>query len=243
MRGADTSLVTPTGVTDQIAAILEGEILRGQYRRGEHLQQDEICRRFGVSRTPAREALRKLQALGLLELIPNRGARILRPTLEELRQTYDIRAELEGFAAALAAEHRTDEMVAELTEVQDELREAVGRVERASPSAHAATGERLKKANDAFHWMIHTASANERLRGLIRDLERYFPKDIVRQAITSDEDLHRFYVAEHDLVLEEIIHGRAEGARDAMRDHIRAAQQLLLNYLADIGYDSEADPD
>src|SRR5262245_50738364 len=112
MRGADTSLVMPASVTDQIASILEGEILRGQYHRGEHLQQQEICRRFGVSRTPAREALRKLQALGLVKLIPNRGARVLQPTLEDLRQTYDVRAELEGFAAALAAEHRTDEMVA-----------------------------------------------------------------------------------------------------------------------------------
>src|SRR5690606_24679090 len=99
-------LQTPTSYADQIARILEGEILAGRYARGEHLQQDEVCRRFGVSRTPAREALRKLQALGLVQLVPNKGALIQMPTLEELRQTYEVRAELEGFAASLAARHR-----------------------------------------------------------------------------------------------------------------------------------------
>src|SRR5690625_3941917 len=97
-------LRVPSSVTDQIASILESEILRGAFTRGAHLQQDEICRRFGVSRTPAREALRKLQVLGLIELIPNKGARIQRPTLEELRQTYEVRAELEEIGRASCRE-------------------------------------------------------------------------------------------------------------------------------------------
>jgi DNA-binding GntR family transcriptional regulator len=232
-------LQIPTSYTDQIASILEQEILRGRYRRGEHLQQDEICRRFGVSRTPAREALRKLQALGLVTLVPNKGAMIQRPTLDELRQTYEVRAELEGFAAAMACEHRTDALVAHLSEAQQRLQDAVALIEASSKDATATSSgdEQLKFYNDEFHRMIHAAAGNSRLQAVILDLERYFPKDTVRKAISVGSDLQRFYVDEHDRIVEEIINGRSQGARDAMRAHIEAAQAMLLGYLRDLGYD------
>jgi len=235
----DQGLQVPTSYTDQIASILEQEILRGRYRRGEHLQQDEICRRFGVSRTPAREALRKLQALGLVSLVPNKGAMIQRPTLDELRQTYEVRAELEGFAAALACDLRTDELVAKLSQTQKHLRVAVEQVETTGGDVAETTAgsEQLKLHNDEFHRLIHAAARNSRLQAVIHDLERYFPKDTVRQAITMASDLQRFYVDEHDLILEEILSGRPDGAREAMRAHIQAAQSMLLNYLRDLGYD------
>lgn len=236
--GAGSDLIVPMSYTDQIATILEQEIIRGRFRRGEHLQQDEICRRFGVSRTPAREALRKLQALGLVQLVPNKGALIQMPTLEELRQTYEVRAELEGFAASLAARHRTDDLVTALVGAQRQLSRVVSWIEAERDGDETTAGsEELRKFNDDFHRLIHSAGGNVRLQGLIRDLERFFPKDTVRQAITLPEDLRRFYVAEHDQILEEIIHGRAEGARDAMRDHIRQSQAMLLDYLRDIGFD------
>jgi DNA-binding GntR family transcriptional regulator len=237
--GSGNGLQVPTSYTDQIASILEQEILRGQFRRGEHLQQDEICKRFGVSRTPAREALRKLQALGLVVLVPNKGAMIQRPTLEELRETYAVRAELEGFAAALACQSRTDGLVARLSGAQQRLRSAVALFETPSidDGTESVASEQLKVFNDEFHQLIHSAAQNSRLSSVIHDLERYFPKDTVRQAISLSSDLQRFYVDEHDAILEEIINGRPEGARDAMRSHIQAAQSMLLNYLRDLGYD------
>lgn len=237
--GSGNGLQVPTSYTDQIASLLEQEILRGKFRRGEHLQQDEICKRFGVSRTPAREALRKLQALGLVVLVPNKGARIQRPTLAELRETYEVRAELEGFAAALACEARTDELVERLSAAQQRLRSAVAIAKESPADAQpgSLSSEQLKVFNDEFHQLIHAGAQNSRLSGVIHDLERYFPKDTVRKAISLAADLQRFYVDEHDVILEEMINGRAEGARDAMRAHIHAAQNLLLNYLCDLGYD------
>jgi DNA-binding GntR family transcriptional regulator len=234
-----SGLQVPASYTDQIASILEQEILRGRFRRGEHLQQDEICKRFGVSRTPAREALRKLQALGLVVLIPNKGAMIQRPTLEELRETYEVRAELEGFAAALACRARTDDLVGRLSEAQRRLRSAVAlfREPMGDDEPEPGVSEQLKLFNDEFHQLIHSGAQNSRLGGVIHDLERYFPKDTVRKAIALTSDLQRFYVDEHDAILQEIIDGRPEGARDAMRAHIQAAQSMLLNYLRDLGYD------
>ena len=74
-----------TSYADEIAFRLEAEILDGAYEPGSHLMQEEICGRFGVSRTPVREALRKLQAQKLVDLVPNKGARIRVITLSELR--------------------------------------------------------------------------------------------------------------------------------------------------------------
>src|SRR5882757_3474972 len=128
VNGTDDRLRVPSSYPDQIAQILEREILEGRYGRDEHLQQDEICRRFGVSRTPAREALRKLQAVGLVELVPNRGAMVRLPTLRELREVYRIRAELEGLATELTARNRTDELLTRLHDAQRQLASVVATV-------------------------------------------------------------------------------------------------------------------
>lgn len=232
-----SSLKVPSSYADQIAEILEHEILRGQFPRGAHLQQDEICRRFEVSRTPAREALRKLQTLGLVQLVPNKGAMIQMPTLAELSQTYEVRAELEGFAAELATRHRTDELVRRLVNAQEALARAVDAAQGSRDVDGASASDPLKDLNDDFHQLIHGAGGNPRLQSLIRDLERYFPKDTVRRAITLPADLQRFYVAEHEEILEEMVAGRAIGARDAMRHHIHQSQAMLLDYLRDIGFD------
>jgi DNA-binding GntR family transcriptional regulator len=229
-------LTPPSSYADQIALVLEQEILRGKYRRDEHLQQDEICRRFGVSRTPAREALRKLQALGLVQLVPNKGALVQVPTLQELKETYEVRAELEGFAAALATRHRTDELVARLLASQKQLADAVAASADGAQADGSTAPERLKQFNDDFHWLIHAAGGNRRLEIQIHDLERYFPKDTVRLAISRPDDLQRFYVAEHEQILSEILGGRAEAARDAMRHHIHMSQAMLLSYLKDLGF-------
>ena len=232
------ALLTPSSYADQIAQILEQEILDGRYRRGEHLQQDEVCRRFGVSRTPAREALRKLQALGLVELIPNRGAMVQLPTLQELAEVYQVRAELEGFAAELAARSRDEAMVARLRQAHQALAEVVALVPGAATEADgSATNEQLRRFNDTFHEIIHTAGGNQQLSRMIHDLQRYFPKDTVRLAAESPEALRSLYLDEHVAILDEIAGGRASRARAAMRDHIHRAETLLLDFLRRRGFE------
>lgn len=228
-------LQTPTSYADQIARILEGEILAGRYARGEHLQQDEVCRRFGVSRTPAREALRKLQALNLVELIPNRGARVRVPTLRELEEVYQVRAELEGFAAELAAQADDPEITRRLREAHEALSDllpaAVAALDELDDESDAAAGERLRHFNDTFHGIIHNAGGNRRLGQMIQELHRYFPKDTVRRAIRTPEALQAIYVDDHDVILDRIANGRGPQARRAMRDHIMRSQSMMIDHL------------
>jgi DNA-binding GntR family transcriptional regulator len=236
--GERDQLAPPSSYADQIAQILEREILEGRYGRDEHLQQDELCRRFGVSRTPAREALRKLQAMGLVELVPNRGAMVRLPTLRELTEVYRIRAELEGLATELTAANRTDELMARLHEAQSQLASVVATVrpERLAEPDGSPAAERLREFNDQFHQLIHTGSGNATLGRMIQDLQRYFPKDAVRLAVASPTALHRLYLDEHAVILTELAAGRAAGARAAMQDHILRSQDLLLDYLRERGF-------
>jgi len=236
MSGPET-LRGPAGLADQIASILEGEILDGRYAPGEHLQQEEICGRFGVSRTPAREALRKLQAQNLVELVPNRGARVRVPTLGELDDVYQLRAELEGFAAELAARSRTPELLASLERAHTALAQVVPlAVDALESPDETEVGERLRRFNDSFHRIVHDAGGNRRLGGMIEELHRYFPKDTVRLAIRSPERLRALYVDEHAIVLDEITRGRAAAARAAMREHIAGSQEMLVGYLRERGF-------
>ena len=232
------ALAVPSSVTDQIAHILEQEIVGGRYRRGTHLQQDEISGRFGVSRTPAREALRKLQAIGLVRLVPNKGALVHVPTLEELREVYDVRAELEGYAAALVAGNRSDALVTSLHAAQQELADLVRSVDPqvlAEPEGSAA-GESLISVNDAFHHLIHSGGGNRRLAEMIKDCERYFPRETMRLAIQSPTELQNLYLDEHMEILDEITRGRPDRARAAMVHHIHQAQAVLLGFLRQRGF-------
>ena len=94
----DTSLeqITVTSLADEIAFRIQAAILAGDHRPGTHLSQDELCERFGVSRTPVREALRKLQAKHLVVLVPNKGATVRAPSRTELIDVYNVRAEARG---------------------------------------------------------------------------------------------------------------------------------------------------
>lgn len=233
-----TGLQSPSSYADQIAGILEGEILGGHYGRGEHLQQDEVCRRFGVSRTPAREALRKLQALNLVELVPNRGARVRVPTLRELEEVYQVRAELEGFAAELAAGADDPAIARRLAEAQQALADLLPAAVASLDGADTGAGERLRQFNDTFHGVVHDAGGNRRLGQMIQELHRYFPKDTVRLAVRTPDALQVLYLDDHDVILDRIANGHGAQARLAMRDHILRSQSMLIDYLRDRGLGS-----
>src|SRR3712207_1750546 len=117
--------VVATGLADEIAFRLQAAILDGEFAPGTHLQQDDLCARFGVSRTPVREALRKLQAQHLVDLVPNKGATVRTPSRDELSEVYVLRAELEALAAELAATRITPAGLAALDQAQAAMESAV----------------------------------------------------------------------------------------------------------------------
>src|SRR5579883_3191712 len=106
--------VTLSTKADDIARLLEDEIVSGAIRPGTVLRQEQLSERFEVSRTPIREALRRLAALGLVSFVPNRGVRVRTISREELREAFLVRAELESLATALAVPRMTADDLAAL---------------------------------------------------------------------------------------------------------------------------------
>lgn len=136
-------------------AIRDG-IISGAYAPGSHLTAQGLASASGLSRTPVREAMRRLHAEGLITFIPHRGAFVAHLDERDIHKIYDLRVVLEGYAAETAAREATGEQIASLEALADEMADAI---ERAAPSVV----EQVARVNDAFHKLIITSAASPRL--------------------------------------------------------------------------------
>ncbi len=210
-----------TATVDELAATLQARVLSGEIPTGARLRQEALAEEFGVSRTPVREALRKLQATGLVEVRPNRGALVRAPNAREIREAYEVRAELEGLAAELAATRiREDEL--------RRLRAAVADFRRLA-GARRRDVDAWGRANDVFHQTIQDAAGNMRLVETLAHLHRSFPRDLTGFVLGGSDGLLRENVAQHERVLAAIeSHDPAE-ARRQMTEHVRSAGELVVH--------------
>ncbi|KCZ92137.1 GntR family transcriptional regulator [Hyphomonas johnsonii] len=134
-------------------------IREGKYPPGSHLTAQALAEESGLSRTPVREAMRRLHAEALIQFIPNRGAFVATWSKREIEQIYDLRILLESFAAREAASQISDLQLQELRRIADEM-QAITLTEKPDP-------EQVTALNDEFHKLVLDASGNERLRTLL----------------------------------------------------------------------------
>jgi DNA-binding GntR family transcriptional regulator len=229
----DEPIVT-TSLADEIAFRLQAAIVDGTLRPGMALRQEEICRRFGVSRTPVREALRTLQAQSLVVIAPHRGAVVRLPDRSEVREIYVLRAELEGLACELAAQAiaADADLVAALERAQAAVEAATAELEQRPRDAQQGWFFLpLIRANDRFHEVVHDAAGNARLRATLVGLQSSFPKDLVWRAVRSAGENRAFVIDEHRAVLDALRSGDAPGSRRLMARHVSHAGDVLLEHL------------
>jgi DNA-binding GntR family transcriptional regulator len=221
-------------LVDQLAETLRARVLSGEIPSGTRLRQEALAREFGVSRTPVREALRQLQAMGVAQLEHNRGAVVRGPTARELREAYEVRAELEGLAAELAATRIGDEQLGRLREAQQLFRRSIetliSRRRRASGREPSwADDSDWVRANDLFHQVIQEAAGNGQLLRTIGDLHRSFPRALTWSALSGSSALLEENVRQHNAILEAIERRDPQEARRRMAEHIRAAGELIAH--------------
>jgi DNA-binding GntR family transcriptional regulator len=220
---------TGSPLVDRLAGAIQTRVLSGDVPVGTRLRQEALAEEFGVSRTPVREALRQLQATGLVELHPNRGAVVRGPSAREIREAYEVRAELEGLAAELAAGRISDRDLLRLREAQALFRKSVEtliarRARRRAPWKDESVWVR---ANDLFHQAILDAAGNERLSDTIADLHRSFPRDLTWTALSQSSRLLEENVEQHEAVLDAIEQRDPAEARRRMIEHVRSAGELV----------------
>jgi DNA-binding GntR family transcriptional regulator len=203
---------TKTPQTDAYGLILEA-IDSGIYRPGARLVESELAERFGVSRTPIREALQRLETQGMLS---RDGRSLIVASLDhnQLAELYMVRAELEGLAARLAARHATDEEIRVLGDMVAE-----DHALKDNPTA-------LARANRRFHKQVHLASHN---RYLVAQLELVH-RSMALLASTSlaVEGRGETALAEHAAIVEAIAQGDGDAAYSALRQHISKAFETRL---------------
>jgi DNA-binding GntR family transcriptional regulator len=224
---ADEAIGSP--LVDRLAGAIQTRVLSGEVPVGSRLRQEALAEEFGVSRTPVREALRKLEATGLVELLPNRGAVVRGPSAREIREAYEVRAELEGLAAELAAGRISDRDLLRLREAQALFRRSVEtliarRARRPQPWKDESV---WVQANDLFHQAILDAAGNERLSDTIADLHRSFPRDLTWAALSQSSRLLGENVEQHEAILEAIERRDPVEARQRMIEHVRSAGELV----------------
>jgi len=211
----DASPIDPgAGLVDALATRLHARVLEGTIPLGTWLRQETIATEFGVSRTPVREALRKLQSAGVVELHAHRGALVRGPSAREIREAYVVRAELEGLAAELAAGTLTSEHRAR-------VRKAAALFEP------GMQGEEWSDANTRFHEAILDAAGNGRLHRAVSELHRSFPRNLTWAALAQRADLLRRNVEEHEAILAALERGDAVAGRAAMREHVLSAGEAV----------------
>src|SRR5215475_7929504 len=207
---------------EELRLQLADEIVRGALPPGAPLDETDIARRFSVSRTPVREALRQLVASGLVEARPHRGAVVARPTIERLTGMFEAMAELEAICAGLAAERMMPVERHQLEAVHEELRVL----------SHAGNPDRFHEVNERFHNAIYAGSQNTYVaemtlatRVRVQPFRRAQFRNLGRLAKSH---------AEHDRVVVAIMRGDKTGAAIAMRDHIELVRDEYELYAVSV---------
>ena len=195
-------------LAEELRLQLADEIVRGVLPPGGALDETELARRFGVSRTPVREAIRQLAASGLVEARAHRGAVVARPTEERIVGMFEAMAELEALCAGLAAERMTGAERRGLEAAHDALRLLV----------HSGDPQRYHDLNEAFHGVIYAGAHNDYLaemtlttRARVQPFRRAQFRNLGRLAKSH---------IEHDRVVQAILRGEQSVAASAMYAHI-----------------------
>ena len=204
---------------DVVFNTLRKAILTGELKPGERLMEIHLANRLGVSRTPIREAIRKLELEGLVIMIPRRGAEVAQITEKSLKDVLEVRRALDALCAELACDRISDEE-------KERLRQACNAFDHATVTGDATT---IAAADVAFHDIIVQATGNARLIQLINNLSEQMYR--YRFEYIKDESGHENLVNEHRMIYESIIEQDKARAAEAARLHIDNQEKSVIRQI------------
>ncbi len=210
-------------LAEKVFSELATAIVRGELAPGERLSEQALVTRYGGSRAPIREAIQKLEARNLVVRVPHAGARVVSLSLEELRDIYEVRLELEGMACRLAAERMSDADISALEKLLEEHARSI--------EADQGLSYYQKSGNLDFHYRIIEGSKNSRLHQMLcGDLYHIIRMYRYRTSTSSERPLQA--LKEHQRIVEAIKSRDPQLAELLMRRHIQVSLTNLETRLA-----------
>lgn len=201
--------------TERLAEAISNAILAGEFSPGSRLDEQQLAQRFGVSRTPVREALRQLAASGLIDLRARRGALVAMLTPDQINTLFHAMAELEGICARLSALRMTEAERAELRALHEQMG---GLAQAGDPAAYA-------DANRTFHMSLYAGAHNAVLAEFATRLRQRLSPFRRAQFRLAGRPLRSH--AEHAAVVTSVLGRDAAGAQAAMLHHVSHAEDAF----------------
>ena len=205
---------------EKIVEVLREAIIRQKIRPGERITELEVAERFGISRTPIREAFRQLESEGFLTIMPRKGAVVSSIEEKDIRDFYEIKGVLEGYAARQAVTRMTAKDIAHLEQLNKEIRLCA---ERQDVSG-------MNRAHNAFHDLILEACNNRKIQQVVGNLVRQFQRfRFYVASLVHVEDILR----EHADIVAAIRSGDVEQAEACMKLNAKLGLEVLLKEFSD----------
>lgn len=201
---------------DVVFNTLRQAILTGELKPGERLMEIHLANRLGVSRTPIREAIRKLELEGLVTMIPRRGAEVAQITEKSMKDVLEVRRTLDALSAELACERISQEEEEALKKACQNFEEAV----------KTKDTKAIAKADVAIHDIIAAATGNQRLIQLINNLAEQMYR--YRFEYIKDASQHERIIQEHRIIYESIINKDKEAAAETAKLHIDNQEKAVI---------------
>lgn len=201
---------------DVVFNTLRQAILTGELKPGERLMEIHLANRLGVSRTPIREAIRKLELEGLVTMIPRRGAEVAQITEKSMKDVLEVRRTLDALSAELACERISKEE-------EEALKQACLNFEAAVKTKDTKA---IAKADVAIHDIIAAATGNQRLIQLINNLAEQMYR--YRFEYIKDATQHERIIEEHSIIYESIVKKDKEAAAEMAKTHIDNQEKAVI---------------
>lgn len=204
---------------DVVFNTLRQAILRGELKPGERLMEIQLANKLGVSRTPIREAIRKLELEGLVLMIPRKGAEVAEITEKNMLDVLEVRRALEELAVKLACERITEEEIQELKDAADTFQKILSEKDIT----------KIAEADEAFHDVIFKSTGNDRLIQLLNSLREQMYR--YRLEYLKREEYHPQLLEEHQQIIDRITRKDQSEAAELIDRHIGNQVDVMLEMI------------
>ncbi|UCF30146.1 MAG: GntR family transcriptional regulator [bacterium] len=210
----------PKLLSEDIADSIKRAIIKGKFKPGEKISEGELAESMGISRTPLREAFRKLENEGFIEIIPRKGAVVTEIDAKEAYDLYQIKSALEGLAARLAVGKVKEKDIEKLKKINAELSETIEEYDL----------ESFYRTHCRFHEVFVKISGNNRLIHLISNLNDHFQRYGIASLALPGQ--YENTIRQHEEIIDAFQRGDERNVEEKVRENVLTGGSVLIDHLA-----------